>query len=229
MQIHNAIETQVGIEKSVSAIKQVDRRELRGRQKIMADKKIEARENLTQSLRQTNQAIAESMVEAQGRNIELVQNTVESGVEVLEHYAQDSRSLLRDLVEHPQKPQDALEAVLNMAVSAQERNLRYMQSVLLNSTDALKSHIYGVGDLAHTVIDQAQRQQDAAQKLVHESVGTYMDMFRTPIQYYRQALDTAQSFAQQEVEAAQKATDQGLEAAQKAARQGQQHARTAAK
>jgi hypothetical protein len=196
----------------------------------MADRKIsEARENLTQSLRQTNQAIAESMVEAQGRNVELVQNTVESGVEVLESYAKDSRSLFRDLVEHPQKPQEALEAVLNMAVSAQERNLRYMQSVLLNSTDALKSHIYGMGDLAHTVIDQAQRQQDAVQTLVHESVDTYLDLFRTPFEYYRQALDTAQSFVQHEVEAAQQAADHGLEAAQQATRQGAQAAQKTAR
>ncbi len=195
----------------------------------MADKVTRAREELAQSLRQTNQAMAENVVKAQERNVELIQNTLENGIEVLKSYAQDSRSLFRDLVENPQKPQDALEALLNTAVSAQEHNLRYMQSVLLKSSDVLKSHVNGAGDLVQLFIVQTQKQQDAIQTLVHESVDSYMSCFHAPYTYFQQMLNSAQSLARESVETVQRVTEQGIEAAQQATHQGAEVTQKAAR
>jgi len=101
--------------------------------KTMAQHKIgEATQNFTRSVRETNQAFVESAVAAQERNMRYAQSTFENGIEVLKGHAEDTRTLLQTVVEQPQKPQDAIQAVVDTAVAAQERNMRYAQSLLQN-------------------------------------------------------------------------------------------------
>src|SRR6266516_3036286 len=79
----------------------------------MADNKVnEAAGNLTESLRETNQAIVESTVEAQKRNLAFAQNTFENGIELLKSHADSTRNLISELAEQSQKQQESFQALV---------------------------------------------------------------------------------------------------------------------
>jgi hypothetical protein len=194
----------------------------------MADNKVnEATGKLTESLRETNQAIVESAVEAQKRNLAFAQNTFENGVELLKSHADSTRNLISEQTEQSQKQAPDFQAWADSAIAAQERNVRYAQSIVQNGTDVLKSHVDSTRSLLQILAEQSQKQQETFQELVRESLDTYVDSLFTPFSYYRQAVDTAESIARQGVQTAQNITRQGLEATKRSSRQAQNAAEQA--
>ena len=196
----------------------------------MADNKVnEATWNLTESLRETNQAIVESGVEAQKRNLAFAQNTFENGVELLKSHADSTRNLISEQLEQSEKQTVDFQALANSAIAAQERNVRYIQSFVQNGTEVLKSHVNSARTLMQILAEQSQKQQETFQALARESWDTYVDFLFTPFSYYRQAVETAESIARQGVQTAQNISRQGMDAAQRAARQGRNAAEQATK
>jgi len=186
----------------------------------MAENKLyEATGNLTRSLRETNQAITESAVSAQERNMACAQNTFDNGIELLKSHVESTRALMREEVEQSRSQTPDFQAVVNSAITAQERNLRYAQSIVESEAELLKSHLNATRDLWQKLAEQSQKQQEAFQSLLHESVDMYVNFLFTPFSYYRQAVDTAESMAWQGIETAQKITQQGFEATRSATRQ----------
>jgi len=183
------------------------------------DKVNEAAWSLSKSVREVNQAIADSAVAAQERNLKFLQGVFETGVEVLKTHAEDTRVLTQELVEQPQKEQGIFQSVADSAVAAQERNVRYTQNVLQSGTELLKSHTESTRTLVQTMIEQTQKQQEAFQVLARESFDAYVEFLYAPFSYYEETLETAESIARQGVETAQRITRQGIDAAQKATRQ----------
>jgi len=193
------------------------------------NKANEATWNLTESLRDTNQAIVETAVEAQNRNLAFAQNTFENGIELLKSHADSTRNLISDQVEQSEKQAVDFQAFANSAIAAQERNVRYAQSIVQNGTEVLKSHVNSSRALMQVLAEQSQKQQEAFQVLVRESWNTYVDFLFTPFSYYRQAVDTAESIARQGVQTAENISRQGMLAAQRVARQGQNATESATK
>lgn len=194
----------------------------------MAENKLnEATGNLTRSLRETNQAITESAVSAQERNMAFAQNTFDNGIELLKSHVESTRALMREEVEQSRSQTADFQAVVNSAITAQERNLRYAQSIVESEAELLKSHLNATRDLWQKLAEQSQKQQEAFQSLLHESVDMYVNFLFTPFSYYRQAVDTAESMAWQGIETAQKITQQGFEATRSATRQGMEVAQKA--
>jgi len=193
------------------------------------NKANEATWNLTESLRDTNQAIVETAVEAQNRNLAFAQNTFENGVELLKSHADSTRNLISDQLEQSEKQAVDYQAFANSAIAAQERNVRFLQSVVQNGTEVLKSHVNSSRELMQVLAEQSQKQQETFQVLVRESWDTYVDFLFTPFSFYRQAFDTAESIARQGVQTAENISRQGLQAAQRVARQGQHAAESATK
>jgi len=193
------------------------------------NKANEATWNLTESLRDTNQAIVETAVEAQNRNLAFAQNTLENGIELLKSHADNTRNLISDQLEQSEKQAVDFQAFANSAIAAQERNVRYVQSLVQNGTEVLKSHVNSSRALMQVLAEQSQKQQETFQVLVRESWDTYVDFLFTPFSYYRQAVDTAESIARQGVQTAENISRQGLQAAQRVARQGQQATESATK
>lgn len=178
----------------------------------------EAAWNLSNSVREANQAIADSAVAAQERNMKFAQSIFENGVEVLKSHAENSRTLMEDLVHEPQRDRAAFQSVADSAIAAQERNVKFAQSILENGTELLKSHAESTRALMQTLAEQTQKEQEAFQAFARESMDAYMEFFHAPFSYFEQTWETAESIALQGVETAQKITRQGMEAAQKAAR-----------
>ena len=193
------------------------------------NKANEATWNLTESLRDTNQALVETAVEAQNRNLAFAQNTLENGIELLKSHADSTRNLISDQLEQSEKQAVDFQAFANSAIAAQERNVRYVQSIVQNGTEVLKSHVNSSRALMQVLAEQSQKQQETFQVLVRESWDTYVDFLFTPFSYYRQAVDTAESIARQGVQTAENISRQGMQAAQRVARQGQHATETATK
>jgi hypothetical protein len=191
----------------------------------MKDNKVnDATWSLTHSLRETSQAITDSSVEAQKRNVAFAQNTFENGIELLKSHADSTRHLMSEMSEQAEQSQVQavdLQALMNSTIAAQERNARYAQSIVQNGTEVLKSHVQSTRALMQVMAEQTQKQQETAQALLRESLDTYVDLLFAPFSYYRQAVDTAEAIARQGLETAQNITRQGVETAQKAARQTQ--------
>jgi len=194
-----------------TAIKKVSKIMTRNQNKVN-----DATWNLSTSVRESNQAIADSVVSAQERNMKFAQNIFENEVELLKSHAEQTRSFMEEFVGEPEKSQTFFQAMANSAVAAQERNVKFAQNLLQNGTELLKSHGESTRTLMQTLTEQSQKQQEAFQTLARETWDAYMGFFSSPFSYYWQTLETAESIAQQGVETAQKITRQGMEAAQKA-------------
>ncbi len=130
----------------------------------MTDNNVyEATRDMSTSIQEANQAIVNSAVATQERNMQYAQITLENGIEVLKSYAEDTRHLIQELVEQ-QKPQQAvLQTIVNTALAAQERNVKFMQSMLANGTEVLQAHGESTRDLAQTLVELSRRQQEAFQ------------------------------------------------------------------
>jgi hypothetical protein len=172
--------------------------------------------SLSKSVRESNQAIADSFVSAQERNMKFAQSTFDNGVELLKSHADQTRSFMEEFVGESEKRQAFFQTLANSTVAAQERNVKFAQSFLENGTELLKSHGESTRTLMQTLTEQTQKQQEAFQTLARETWVAYMGFFSSPLSYYQQTLETAESIAWQGVETAQKITRQGMEAAQKA-------------
>ena len=116
---------------------------------------------------------------------------------------------------------DVSKALADSAVAAQERNVRYAQSIFENGLEVVKSHTQETRALTQALVEQSQKQQEAFQTIAHEASEAYANFFSTMFSYYRQVYENAGAAAWQSVNTAQKVTREGIEVAQEAMRQGQ--------
>ncbi len=180
----------------------------------MAENKVnEATQSLIQSLRESNQAVMESAVAAQERNVKFAQSVLENGIEALKSHAESTRALVQDV---SQKQPEAFQLIADSAVAAQERNIQFAQGVLENGIEVLKSHAESTRSLTHTLLEQSQEQREAFQTLVQESVEVYRKLLFAPLSYFEQAFEVTETLTRQGVESFQKVTHQVMENAQKA-------------
>src|SRR5258708_19549400 len=67
----------------------------------------DAAKHMIESLREANQAVAESVIAAQERNVKFAQSIFTSGGEVLKSHAEGTQALLQELDQQTQKQQEA--------------------------------------------------------------------------------------------------------------------------
>jgi hypothetical protein len=168
--------------------------------------------NLSKTVQETGQAIANSAVAAQERNLRYVQSVLTNGTEVLKSHVESVRTLLQTVTEQAQRPQEVFQSVANSTVTAQERNIQFAQSVLENGIQVLQSHAEANRALTQELISQSRKQQEILQALASTSVEAYVNYFYTPLTYYKQALDLAETATHQGLENFQRATREGLDA-----------------
>jgi predicted metal-dependent hydrolase len=191
------------------------------------EKVQETTTTLSKSFREASQAVADTAIAAQERNVKFAQSVLENGIEVLKSHAEDTSSLVQDMQEQLSKQQSAFQSIIDQATVAQERNLRFARSVAEEGTGVLKRHADDMRTLITSLEEQAKKQQEAFQELSHESVDAYMQFFTAPFAYFQKSLEVAQNVAQQNMETAQKFTRQGLDVAEKTAQQGLENAQKA--
>jgi hypothetical protein len=109
---------------------------------------------------------------------------------------------------------DTNQAVANNIVAVQELNMKFAQSLFLNGMEVYKNRVDITRSLMEEFGKQSQKQQDAFLRLGNASLNSYMDFFRTPLSYWRQMLDAAESSAKRGIEYTQRAARQRMEAAE---------------
>lgn len=189
----------------------------------MTDAKAnEAARNLIKSVQETNKAIADTTITSQERNLAFAQSVLEDGIEVLKSHAESTRALMQDLVERARKQQvgpEDLQALVESAIAAQERNTRLAQSIFENGIEVLKSQVSVTNSLMQELGQQFQKQQDAFQSLAQGSMDAYRDFIFAPLIFWQKALGAAESATLEGLKNFQKVTEQGLETIQKTTRQ----------
>lgn len=156
----------------------------------MADNKVtEAAWNLTRSIRETSQTIADNAIAAQERNVRFAQNVFLNGIEVLKSQAEDTSNLVRTLVEQPQKQQENIQAIAQTALAAQERTVKFAQNAYSNGVEVLNHQVESSRTLAQELVGHSKQQVEQVQSLAQESWNVYMQLWFSPIAYYKRTMD----------------------------------------
>lgn len=189
-----------------------------------SEKVQETTRTLAKSVREAGQAVADTAVAAQERNVKFAQTVFEHGLDVLKNHTEETTAMLQEVEEQFQKQQGLVQSFVDRAAAMRERNMRYARSVVEEGSSVLKHHSDDLHTLIVSLEEQTKKQQEALQTLAHESVDSYVSFFMAPYTYFEKTLEAAQSMAAQNIEAAQKIAKQSMDVAQKASRQGMESA-----
>jgi uncharacterized protein YukE len=153
----------------------------------MTDNKItDAAWTLLTSFQEANQAVAEHLVSAQERNRKLAERFFREGMEVLK----------------------ANQAAAQGLVAAQERTNQYVQGFFNEGIEVLKSQAESMRALLQDLDQQIRKQQEALQTLARAPVEVTLDILRTPLAAYQEALGMAETLTRQGLEQMQQAAEQ---------------------
>ena len=83
---------------------------------------------------------------------------------------------------------DSYKTVIDHTVALQERNVKFLQGMFEETAREIRSQTESNRAVVEELVDRAERQRDAFQTLLEESVGAYMDLVYAPFAYYRQGL-----------------------------------------
>jgi hypothetical protein len=86
---------------------------------------------------------------------------------------------------------DSFGTVLDHAVGLQERNVRFAQGLVDGTIKELRQQVESNRAMTQELVDRAERQREAFQTLVEESVDAYMDLAYAPFSYYKEGLEAA--------------------------------------
>ena len=176
-----------------------------------------ATEELTESLREANRVIADSLVAAQERNWKFAQSVMEHEVDLFKSHTEGTRALMEMLVGGADKGPALFQSVADSAVAAQEKNVQFVQGVIENGTEVVRSHVEGTRTLMQTLIDQSRKQREAFGVLARGTWDAYRGFFPSPSSYYERILETAESITKQGVDTAESIAKQGKDTAEKVA------------
>lgn len=83
---------------------------------------------------------------------------------------------------------DSFEAVVDHAVTTQERNVKFAQSILDGTAREIRQQAESNRQMIAEFVDRAEKQRGAFRTLVEESVDAYTDFLFAPFSYYKQGL-----------------------------------------
>jgi len=115
---------------------------------------------------------------------------------------------------------EATQTMAESLAAAQERNLKYSQSVFDSTIALLKDHVESTRSLLEQWEQQAQKQP-----MVHGVAENYFSFFRAPLTAYQQVIEVVETASKQSLESFQKAT----ESFEKAMQQGREQLQEAAR
>lgn len=155
----------------------------------MENKAYDTAWNMAESLRETSQAITDTAIAAQERNMQFIQNTLESGVDVFKSMTENTRSIMQDVAESPAKPQESFKAIVDKSAANQEKAIRYTQQVYVNGLEVLKSQAERTASLTQLMMGQTQRQMTQFQSIAQQTGDMYLRLLGTPLSLYKQVAD----------------------------------------
>ncbi len=86
---------------------------------------------------------------------------------------------------------DSYQTVVDHTVGLQERNVRFAQGVVDGSIKELRQQAESNRAMTQEFVERVEKQRDAYQTLVEQSLDAYMDLAYAPLSYYKQGLQAA--------------------------------------
>jgi methyl-accepting chemotaxis protein len=86
---------------------------------------------------------------------------------------------------------DSFGTILDHAVGLQERNVRFAQGLVDGSIKELRSQVESNQAMTQELVERAEKQREAFQTLLEESIDAYVDLAYVPFSYYREGLEAA--------------------------------------
>jgi hypothetical protein len=86
---------------------------------------------------------------------------------------------------------DSYKTVVDHAVALQEHNVRFAQGLVDDSIKELRHQVESNRVMTQELVERAEKQRDAFQTLLEESVDAYMDLAYVPFSYYKEGLEAA--------------------------------------
>ena len=83
---------------------------------------------------------------------------------------------------------DSYKMVIDHVVALQERNVRFAQGLVDTSIKEVRSQAETNQAMTQELVERAEKQREALQTLVEESVDAYVDLAYAPFAYFRQGL-----------------------------------------
>ena len=90
---------------------------------------------------------------------------------------------------------DSYQTVLDHAVGLQERNVRFAQGMVDDSIKELRHQAESNRAMAQELVERVEKQRDAYQTLVEQSLDTCMNLAYAPFSYYKEGLQAARKAA----------------------------------
>ena len=83
---------------------------------------------------------------------------------------------------------DSYQTVVDYTVGLQERNVRFAQGMVDGSIKELRHQAESNRAMTQELVERVERQRDAYQGLVEQSLDAYMDLLYAPLSYYKEGL-----------------------------------------
>lgn len=88
--------------------------------------------------------------------------------------------------------QKSYQAIADNTVTLQEHNMRFFQDLFWAGSEILRGQAQANREMAQTLAEQTQRQQEALRMLAQESTNAYMDFVNSMFTFYQGSVETAQ-------------------------------------
>ena len=86
---------------------------------------------------------------------------------------------------------DSYQTVVNHTVGLQERNVRFAQGLVDDSIKELRHQVESNRAMTRELVERVEKQREAYQTLVGQSLDAYMDLAYAPLSYYKEGLQAA--------------------------------------
>jgi hypothetical protein len=166
----------------------------------------EAARGLTEAFGEPYRMVMQNAVDAQQRNMQLAQGWVESLTGMLESQAEANRALTRAMESYVKVVEEALRSqertnraltesleayreVVERASALQERSTDLVQGFFGDVTAELREGVQNSQAMAESLIDGSEKQMEAFQKMLGDTMDTYMNLLNAPLSLYQKNLE----------------------------------------
>ena len=88
---------------------------------------------------------------------------------------------------------DSYKTVVDHTVALQERNAKFWRDMFDTGTQEIREQAESNRAMIQELVERAEKQRDAFQTLIGESLDAYMDLVYAPLSYYKQGLKLVES------------------------------------
>jgi uncharacterized protein YdiU (UPF0061 family) len=168
--------------------------------------KVDAAQRLTEAFGESYRKVVQNAVDVQQRNVGLAQGWADNLSGLMESQAETNQALTHAMESYVRVVEEALESqertnralaeslesyreVVDRTVALQEKNVETSRNFFEGVIGELKAHSDGNLRMAEDMMEEAERQLDAFQKMLQETMGSYMELMNAPYEMYRKNME----------------------------------------